>query len=91
VGGLRVSGARRSVSGRSSFLAGADAEAIRPGDGDVHQALDELGLGASCEGGVVGAELVVPELELLPLVALERIEPSAIAEEPVARSAVDIK
>ena len=70
-------GAERGGGGGS---AGRLGDALGPGDGDVHQELDEHGLGAPRERREGGAELVVVLLQLFAFVALEGIKPSPVAE-----------
>ena len=79
------------VGGGGEGLAGGVDEDLRPGDGDVHDAVDEHVLGAERKDGERGAELVVVALEFLPVFALEGVEPSPVAEEPVARNPGTIK
>ena len=55
-----------------------------PGGGDVGEAGEEGGAGAGGEGGEGGAEGVVAGVEAGAVLRVGRVEPAAVAEEPVA-------
>jgi hypothetical protein len=64
-------------------------EDARPGAGDVAERLEKVGeLTVGRKGREVMAESVKITLELCTVMRLERIEPAAAGEEPVARVAV---
>ena len=59
-----------------------------PGGGDVGEAGEEGGARAGGEGGEGGAEGVVAGVEAGAVLRVGRVEPAAVAEEPVAGSSV---
>ena len=55
-----------------------------PGGGDVGEAGEEGGARAGGEGGEGGAEGVVAGVEAGAVLRVGRVEPAAVAEEPIA-------